>query len=572
MSLSIITPTIGSKYLKKTIQSVINQTNKDFVYYIVIDGHIHINNIKEILDEFKNLPKNFIILPLAENTGANGWNGHRIYIAASFLTNSDYIMFLDEDNFLEPNHVETMMKTIEKGNDWVFSLRNIIDKDDKFICQDNCESLGNLHHVWNNKNDFLVDLNCYCIKREIFQKHCLDFNKKARPVNDTEVDRALFKSLSSGKYKFESTKLHTVGYRVGNRSDSVKAEYFINGNKMMSKKDNSIYVFHLNSNWTYKSLSTNEFDYESKSYLYEDGNKTLLYSLKKDYNLINGYKSIKEISSGSLCFMTIMDINLIPIEILKRKDIKKICYLLEGPNSYHGHNYDYNMLKENFDTIITYWDGLLNKDKVVFFPFVSRFDINNKYHKEMISKNRKYDKSIGMILANRDNDEKYKINGIELSRLDHLRKKLVCQLDNVTVHGKGWDVLKNTDIKINIENIEDRMFDEVNINEFYLRFNFALIVENCDAKNYVSEKIYDAWIAGCIPIYYGNKGIIDLPENCYIRIDNLKEIDFKKINELINKLSKEDIDEYYNNIHKNIESILEKISPTKLCSKIIELI
>jgi glycosyltransferase involved in cell wall biosynthesis len=287
MSLSIITPTIGSKYLKKTIQSVINQTNKDFIYYIVIDGHNQINNIKEILDDFKNLPKNFIILPLAENTGANGWNGHRIYIAASFLTNSDYIMFLDEDNFLEPNHVETMMKTIEKGNDWVFSLRNIIDKDDKFICQDNCESLGNLHHVWNNKNDFLVDVNCYCIKREIFQKHCLDFNKKARPVNDTEVDRALFKSLSSGKYKFESTKLHTVGYRVGNRSDSVKAEYFINGNKMMSKKDNNIYVFHLNSNWTYKSLSTNEFDYESISYLYEDGNKTLLYSLKKDYNLIN---------------------------------------------------------------------------------------------------------------------------------------------------------------------------------------------------------------------------------------------------------------------------------------------
>ena len=193
----------------------------------------------------------------------------------------------------------------------------------------------------------------------------------------------------------------------------------------------------------------------------------------------------------------------------------------------------------------------------------------------MISKKRKYDKSIGMILANRNNNEKYKINDIELSRLDHLRKKIVIELENITVHGQGWDELKNHKY-INIENVKNRMLDETNINEFYKRFNFALIIENCNAKNYVSEKIYDAWIAGCIPIYYGNKGIIDLPENCYINIDQFKEIDLsnkmKQINETINKLTRWDIDEYYNNIHKNIEKILDNVSPNKLCNKIIELL
>lgn len=573
MSLSIITPTIGSKYLKKAIESIINQTNQNFIYYIVIDGHKYINNVQEILKEYKNLPKNFIILPLAENTGANGWNGHRIYIATSFLTNSDYVMFLDEDNMFEPNHVDTMLKKIGSGNDWTFSLRNIIDKDGKFICPDKCESLGNLHHVWNNKDDFLVDVNCYCIRREIFQKHCLDFNKKARPLNDIEVDRALYKSLSSGKYKFESTGIHSVGYRVGNRDDSVKAEFFIHGNKMMEKNNKNIYVFHLDPNWTNKCLSTNEFDYDSINYLYEDGNKTMLYSLKNQhqYNLINGYKNLNEIPSGSVCFMTIMDIRLIPAEVLKRKDIKKICYLLEGPNSWHANNYDYKMLNECFDKIITYWDGLLNKEKVVFFPFVSRFDMSNKYHKEMISKKRKYDKSIGMILANRENNEKYKINDYELSRLDYLRKKIVIELDNITVHGQGWDDLKNYKY-INIENVKNRMLDEININEFYKRFNFALIIENCDAKNYVSEKIYDAWVAGCIPIYYGNKGIINLPENCYIKINQFEESNYKQINEIINKLTKEDIDEYYDNINQNIEKILDNVSPSKLSNLIIELI
>jgi pyrimidine operon attenuation protein/uracil phosphoribosyltransferase len=33
---------------------------------------------------------------------------------------------------------------------------------------------------------------------------------------------------------------------------------------------------------------------------------------------------------------------------------------------------------------------------------------------------------------------------------------------------------------------------------------FDLIVENCDAEWYVSEKFYDALSAGCVPLYYGN--------------------------------------------------------------------
>jgi hypothetical protein len=69
--------------------------------------------------------------------------------------------------------------------------------------------------------------------------------------------------------------------------------------------------------------------------------------------------------------------------------------------------------------------------------------------------------------------------------------------------------LVNREIKI--ENVTNRMFDDTNIYQFNSRFNFALIVENCNAVNYVSEKIYDAWVAGCIPIYFGNnsKGFLN---------------------------------------------------------------
>ena len=132
MSLTIITPTIGTKYLKDCIKSIQKQTNQNFIYYIVVDGQIYSDSVQKILDEFSTFPTNYKIISLNENTGANGWNGHRIYISMSFLTNSDYIMFLDEDNTFEPTHVELMLKKIkDKKLDWTFSLRNIIDKQNK---------------------------------------------------------------------------------------------------------------------------------------------------------------------------------------------------------------------------------------------------------------------------------------------------------------------------------------------------------------------------------------------------------------------------------------------------------
>jgi hypothetical protein len=316
---------------------------------------------------------------------------------------------------------------------------------------------------------------------------------------------------------------------------------------------------------------TNEFDYDSRRYLYEDGNKTMLHRLKKEYKLINGYRN--NIPSGANCFFTIMDIRLFPKEVIERKDIKKICYLLEGPNSWHVNNYSYELLLECFDVVLAYWKPLIGKEKIQYFPFVSRFDIDNKYHLEIIkdsSKLRKFDKSIGMILANRSNNEEYKINGIKLKRTDYLRRDLAITLDNVTVHGTGWDSLQDHKY-LKIENIKNRMNDDIDIYQFYKKFNFALIVENCNAENYVSEKIYDAMIAGCIPIYYGNIcEISGIDKKCYIDIKGYK--DFDAVRDYIEKMSQMEILEYYESIERNLEKILDEVSPKKLCDKITSLL
>ena len=44
--------------------------------------------------------------------------------------------------------------------------------------------------------------------------------------------------LLQNKYTFDTTYEYSLNYRVGNREDSVKKEFFLNGNQSMIEKYN----------------------------------------------------------------------------------------------------------------------------------------------------------------------------------------------------------------------------------------------------------------------------------------------------------------------------------------------
>ena len=135
MGATVIIPTTGAPELRKAIQSVLDQTY-DTTCYVVVDGEQNYGKSSVILSEFGSRVK-YASLPI--NVGANGFYGHRVYAAFTHLVNTDYVLYLDQDNWLEPNHVMSCVKTIEDvGVDWCYSLRNIYEGD-KFICHDDCE-------------------------------------------------------------------------------------------------------------------------------------------------------------------------------------------------------------------------------------------------------------------------------------------------------------------------------------------------------------------------------------------------------------------------------------------------
>jgi len=235
---TVITATIGTKYLKQCIESVQKQTYPNVSHLIVCDGKNYMDHVISILNSVDKTAKkvDFMIIPW--NSGANKFICHKIYAAIPHLIHEPcYICFLDEDNYYEPNHIESMIQTIKtKKCAWTYCLRNIIKPTGEFICRDMCESLGKLHSTWNSNNhnpDYLVDTSCYMVPVEILRQFSECWQRQARAV--PEADRYFYYRLSHHYTSFECSMQYTLNYRVEGREDSVKPDFFLYGNDFMKR-------------------------------------------------------------------------------------------------------------------------------------------------------------------------------------------------------------------------------------------------------------------------------------------------------------------------------------------------
>ena len=217
MRIMVITPTTGKDTVLKAVESVNNQTVKT-EHLIVADG-------PDVWAKLKVWPLRYTSITLPENVGGNGWYGHRVYAAMPLMVNADYILFLDEDNWFEPNHVETMINKIKsKDLMWSYSLRRICDERGQYVCDDDCESLGRYPAFYDHLLNF-VDTNCYCFKREYLVSIAHAF------YGQWGADRQFYKAAASALPAFGCTGEATVNYRAPERLLGMFAE----GNAAMKK-------------------------------------------------------------------------------------------------------------------------------------------------------------------------------------------------------------------------------------------------------------------------------------------------------------------------------------------------
>lgn len=225
---TVITPTTGSLQLYDALKSINRQTYSNIEHIVVVDGPQYSKAVNGMIEGSQSL-----LLQLPYNTGHSQYNGHRIYGAMSYIANGDYLCFLDQDNWYDDNHIESLIDVIQQGNDWAYSLRKIVSQEGEYICNDDCESLGKWKSVL---NDNFVDVNCFMIpKMSAIQFSPYWYRRARHPQEQPEVDRILSAFMMQTQPKFDTNGQYSVNYRVASRADSVQDNFFIKGNEAMNK-------------------------------------------------------------------------------------------------------------------------------------------------------------------------------------------------------------------------------------------------------------------------------------------------------------------------------------------------
>ncbi len=228
---TIITATTANRFLPEVIESVQYQTYKNIQHLIFVDGPDHRYTVRKTIPLFAD---NIDVIELPYAVGVDRFNGHRMYAAGTYLAKGDVVMFLDDDNTLDSNHVESCMNALA-GNQWCFSMRKIVDSQGKFICNDDCESLGLWPSVMDEK-DYFVDVNCYFLPKPLALHITPLWYRRIREPGQMEVDRVICHVLRQIAPKYVSSGEYSVNYMVGSTNYSVQKDFFLHGNGEMLRR------------------------------------------------------------------------------------------------------------------------------------------------------------------------------------------------------------------------------------------------------------------------------------------------------------------------------------------------
>lgn len=106
---TLIVPVYNSeKYIARCLDSILNQSYENFEIMVVNDGSK--DKSQEVIDEYKQKYPDKIISIEQENKGVAKTRNESIKRA-----NGDYIMFVDNDDYLDKDYIQTFVDVVEDG-------------------------------------------------------------------------------------------------------------------------------------------------------------------------------------------------------------------------------------------------------------------------------------------------------------------------------------------------------------------------------------------------------------------------------------------------------------------------
>lgn len=122
-------------------------------------------------------------------------DGGALRAMLTYLANSPYVAYLDDDNWWDPNHLTQMRGAID-GAEWAFALRWFVHPETRRpVCVDMWESVGPGLGLFNDSFGGFVDPSCLMINKVAcpLAAHHWNFPLPGEPMS---ADRSIFAFLS----------------------------------------------------------------------------------------------------------------------------------------------------------------------------------------------------------------------------------------------------------------------------------------------------------------------------------------------------------------------------------------
>lgn len=214
MDVSVIIPVYNSeKYLKTCLNSLLEQSFQDFTLIAVDDGSI--DSSLSILNEYKLKFESMIVIHQKHLGSAAARNKALKYIR------TQYISFVDSDDYVHPNFLETLMNLIIDYKSDIVQCS--IMKVNELNCQCDDHS-GNVYK--------LVDKNSY-IKKFCISTHSIEMTSLCNKLFKANLFNGIV--FKEGKYFDDEHVIHKIYYRANKFiiTDKKLYYYFQSENSLM---------------------------------------------------------------------------------------------------------------------------------------------------------------------------------------------------------------------------------------------------------------------------------------------------------------------------------------------------
>lgn len=225
--ISVVIVTVCRDSLYRAVRSVFQQDFEGTIHLLIgvdVERYGKFSEILTILS--KECPSHITLTPInlgySTSTRHGGvhscWYGGSLRTALSFLSSSEWVAYLDDDDWYEPQHLR-LLKSAIGDHPWAFTLSHYADSNEnKILGIDTIESVGPNKGIYKETHGGFVRPSALLLNKiQLFHLLCF-WSNALRPEGDGE-DRIIFHGLLQYP-KYGETHKATVNYSLDPKDEA----------------------------------------------------------------------------------------------------------------------------------------------------------------------------------------------------------------------------------------------------------------------------------------------------------------------------------------------------------------